>query len=77
MAGRGEDMLASIDLARGVVTTAPLASEPYHLTTIPGSGRIFVSSRAEPKSWIINSVDLSVTGEFPVVGEGHQMVVMN
>ncbi|WP_306259482.1 YncE family protein [Pararhizobium sp. IMCC21322] len=77
VAGRGEDILASIDLARGVITTVPLAPEPYHLTTIPGTGRIFVSSRAKSKVWIINPVDLSVTGEFPVMGEGHQMVVMN
>ncbi|MEH6836645.1 YncE family protein [Falsihalocynthiibacter arcticus] len=77
VAGRGEDKLAAVDLAQGVVTTAPLAPEPYHLTTIPGTGRIFVSSRALSKVWIVDPVDLSVTGEFPVMGEGHQMVVMN
>lgn len=77
VAGRGEDKLAAIDLAGGTVTTVPLAPEPYHLTTIPGTGRVFVSSRAEPNVWIIDASDLSVTGQFAVEGEGHQMVALN
>lgn len=74
VAGRGEDKLAAIDLSSGAVTTVALSPEPYHLTTIPGTGRFFVSSRAEPLVWIVDSADLTVTGEFPVNGEGHQMV---
>ncbi|UWQ90379.1 YncE family protein [Rhodobacteraceae bacterium M382] len=74
VAGRGENKLAAIDLDSGSVTTVALTPEPYHLTTIPGTGRFFVSSRAEPMVWIVEDINLSVTGEFPVNGEGHQMV---
>lgn len=77
VAGRGEGKLAAIDLTDGAVTTVSLAPEPYHLSMIPGAGRLFVSSRAEPKVWIIDASDLSVVGEFAVQGEGHQMVAMN
>ena len=75
VAGRGENKLAAIDLDSGTVTTVALAPEPYHLTTIPGTGRFFVSSRAEPLVWIVEDTNLSVTDEFQVNGEGHQMVV--
>lgn len=51
VAGRGEDKLALIDLADGAVKTTPLAPQPYHVTTIPGAGKILVSSRAEPNVW--------------------------
>jgi DNA-binding beta-propeller fold protein YncE len=74
VAGRGEDKLAAIDLDGGSVTTVVLTPEPYHLTTIPGTGQFFVSSRAEPRVWIVDGNNLSVTGEFLVNGEGHQMV---
>lgn len=77
VAGRGEDKLAAIDLAEGEVTTVALAPQPYHLTTVPGTGRIFVSSRQDPLVWIVDPDTLTVTGEFAVDGEGHQMVAIN
>lgn len=73
--GRGDNKLAAIDLGSGAITTVALSPEPYHLTTIPGTGRFFVSSRAEPLVWIVDDANLGVIGEFPVNGEGHQMVV--
>ncbi len=77
VAGRGEDKLAMIELAGNTVTTVPLAPEPYHLTIVPGTGRLFVSSRAEPKIWIVDASELTMIGEFAVKSEGHQMVTMN
>nr|WP_306268098.1 YncE family protein [Pararhizobium sp. IMCC3301] len=77
VAGRGEDKVVVIDLAGSSISTVSLAPEPYHLTNVPGTGRLFVSSRAEPKVWILDASDLSVIGEFAVESVGHQMVVMN
>jgi DNA-binding beta-propeller fold protein YncE len=74
VAGRGEDKLAAVVLSTGAVTFAPLSPEPYHLTNVPGTGRLFVSSRAEPKIWIIDGATLTVVGDFQIEGEGHQMV---
>lgn len=76
VAGRGEDKLVSIGLADGAVTTVALGPQPYHLTMIPGTDSAFVSSRQEPLVWIVNATDLSVAGQFPVEGEGHQMVAL-
>lgn len=76
VAGRGKDKIAAVDLATGDLTFAPLSPEPYHLTNIPGTGTFYVSSRAEPKVWIIDEATLTAIGEFPIEGEGHQMVAI-
>ncbi|SFQ02633.1 YncE family protein [Tranquillimonas alkanivorans] len=76
VAGRGEDKLVSIDLSDGTTTAAPLGPEPYHLTPVPGTGVLFVSSRAEPKVWVVDAATLKPTSDFAVQGEGHQMVAL-
>ncbi|MZR13776.1 hypothetical protein GQE99_12205 [Maritimibacter sp. DP07] len=76
VAGRAEDKLVSVDLADGTMTSAPLGPEPYRLTPVAGTGTFFVSSRAEPKVWIVDAATLAPTGEFSVEGEGHQMVAL-
>ncbi|SFN98149.1 hypothetical protein SAMN04487859_112110 [Roseovarius lutimaris] len=76
VASRGKDKIATITLADGDVQHADLSPEPYHLTNIPGTGTLFVSSRAEPKIWIIDEVTMTAKGEFKIDGEGHQMVAL-
>ena len=73
VAGRGEDKIASIALPAGDVAFAPLSPEPYHLTNIPGTGMLYVSSRAELKVWIVDAATLTATGDIAIEGEGHQM----
>ncbi len=73
-AGRGEDKIAAVTLSTGYVVFAPLSPEPYHLTNVPGTGRFYVSSRAEPKVWIVDEATLTAVGDFKIEGEGHQMV---
>jgi DNA-binding beta-propeller fold protein YncE len=74
VAGRGEDKIASVALSTGAVAFASLSPEPYHLTNVPGTGTFFVSSGAEPKIWIVDEATLTSVGDFPIEGEGHQMV---
>ncbi len=76
VAGRGEDKIAAITLADGEIRYAELSPEPYHLTNIPGTGTLFVSSRAEPTIWIIDQATMTARGEFQIEGEGHQMVAL-
>ncbi len=77
VAGLGEDKLATIEIADGTVKTVPLAPQPYHVTTVPGVDKVLVSSRAEPKVWIVDASDLSVAIQFETQGEGHQMVALS
>lgn len=74
--GTSNDRLHAIDLETGRIDSAPLSPAPYHLTTISGSNRLFVSSREEPIVWIVDGSDLSVKQKIPVHGEGHQMTVL-
>lgn len=76
VAAKGTDRLISIDLATGQQREASLSPAPYHLTTIPESGKLMVSSRAEPKVWIVDQASLTASGEIAIQGEGHQMVVL-
>jgi DNA-binding beta-propeller fold protein YncE len=76
VAGRGEDKIAAVALSAGTIAFSSLSPEPYHLTNVPGTGRFFVSSRAEPKVWIVDETTLTQVGEFPVEGEAHQMVAV-
>lgn len=76
VAAKGTDRLVSIDLATGKQREASLSPAPYHLTTIPESGKLMVSSRAEPKVWIVDQASLTASGEIAIQGEGHQMVVL-
>ncbi|MBS8226068.1 YncE family protein [Vannielia litorea] len=75
VAAKETDRIVSVSLGSGEITSAPLSPAPYHLTTIPGTDRILVSSRDEPKVWIVDADSLSALGEIPIEGEGHQMVV--
>jgi len=77
VAGRGEDKIAAVTLSTGAIAFAPLSPEPYHLINVPGTGTLYVSSRAEPKVWIVDQATLSAVGEFPVEGEAHQMTVIS
>jgi DNA-binding beta-propeller fold protein YncE len=73
---KGDDSLAAIQLATGVIRTLPLGPDPYHLATIRNTGKVYVSSRKEAKLWVVSQRDLSLVGEIPIAGIGHQMVVM-
>jgi YVTN family beta-propeller protein len=72
---QGEGRLVAIDLITGQTRDIALAPAPYHVTTIPGSGTVFVSSRAEKRVWILDQDTLALRGEFTIDGIGHQMAV--
>ncbi|MDA5095794.1 YncE family protein [Aliiroseovarius sp. KMU-50] len=76
IAGKSTDRLVSIDLATGKQREANLSPAPYHLTTIPNSGKLMVSSRSEPKVWIVDQNSMTASGEIAILGEGHQMVAL-
>ena len=76
VSGKGEDKLVAIDLKSGAMRSAPLAPAPYHLAVVPGTGKLYVSSRDEPKVWVVDQASLAPQGTIALRGEGHQMVVL-
>jgi YVTN family beta-propeller protein len=71
-----ENKLLSIDLVTGKIRIRTLGPMPYHVTTITGTGKLYVTSRAEPRIWVLDQNTLELRGEIPIRGEGHQMVVV-
>ena len=53
-----------------------LGPSPYHLTTVGGTGKLYVSSAEEPKIWVVDQQSLRTLGEIPIRGVGHQMAVV-
>ena len=53
-----------------------LAPAPYHLATIAGTGKVYVSSAEDPKIWVIDGKSLALVSEIVVPGKAHQMVVL-
>ncbi len=74
VAALGDDKIVSIDLASGKTRTATLKPTPYHLATVRGTGKVYVSSSDKPKIWVVDQKSLKVLGEIPIGGKGHQIV---
>ncbi len=74
VAALGDNKLVGIDLATGAYRSVFLSPEPYHLAAVRGTGKLYISSAAEPKVWIADQRDLKILGEIAIGGKGHQMV---
>lgn len=75
VAALGDDKVVAFDLTTGTYRSASLAPAPYHLAAIRGTGKLYISSADEPKVWVVDQSDLTVLGEIPIGGKGHQMVL--
>jgi DNA-binding beta-propeller fold protein YncE len=72
-----EDKLVAIDTQSGKQRTLALSPAPYHLNNIRGTGKVYVSSRKEPKIWVVDQKTLKLVGTIALpAGEGHQMAVV-
>ncbi len=76
VAARERNQLVAIALDSGELRAAPLSPAPYHLATVGGTGKIYVSSADEPKIWVVDQDSLSVLTVVPVPGKAHQMAVV-
>jgi YVTN family beta-propeller protein len=68
--------LTLINLETGDSRSRTLDPAPYHIKRINGTGKLYVSSRAQPMIWVIDQTSLDVIGQIPIRGEGHQMAVV-
>lgn len=73
---RGNDQLYAIDVGSSFTTSISLGPSPFHLAIVQGEGKLYVSSADKPKIWVVDQRTLQVTGEIPLEGIGHQMVVL-
>lgn len=71
-----DEKLVALNPSTGASRSRLLAPQPYHLGAVRGTGKVYVSSRKEPKIWVVDQKTLEVTRtiELPA-GEGHQIGV--
>jgi len=70
---QGDNRLVRISLADGKRHSTELSPAPYHLAVAPADGRILVTSRADPRLWIIAPDSLEVSKTVGLEGIGHQI----
>jgi len=76
VASKGDNSLSRVDLSNGKIISAQLKPAPYHVSFIPGQNKLYVSSRKQPKIWVIDPTTLAVKSEINLgKGVAHQMVV--
>ena len=71
------EILVSIDTTSGKRHELKLSPTPYHLNTIPGTGKVYVSSRKKPIIWVVDQRSMKVINTIKLpAGEAHQMAIM-
>jgi len=72
-----DEKLVALNPDTGAIRSRLLAPAPYHLGAVHGTGKVYVSSRKEPKIWVVDQKTLEVTGTIQLpAGEGHQIGVV-
>ena len=72
-----ENKLVALDPLTGAQRVLTLSPDPYHLNTIRGTGKVYVSSRSAPTVWVVDQKTLKLIGTIKLpAGEGHQIAVV-
>jgi YVTN family beta-propeller protein len=72
-----DNRLVALDPRTGAQRSLALSPAPYHLNTIRGTGKVYVSSRSDPVIWVVDQKTLKLAGTIKLpAGEGHQMAVV-
>lgn len=78
VSSKQDDKLVAVDTETGIKRELALSPSPYHLNTITGTGKVYVSSRKKPVIWVVDQKTMQNIGEIILpAGEGHQMAVIN
>lgn len=72
-----ENKLVALDLRTDAQRSLALSPDPYHLNTIRGTGKVYVSSRSAPTVWVVDQKTLKLIGTIKLpAGEGHQIATV-
>ncbi len=78
VSSKKDNKLVAVDTLTGNKRELSLSPAPYHLNSITGTGKVYVSSRNKPVIWVVDQKTMLTTGEIILpAGEGHQMAVVN
>lgn len=76
VSSKKDNKLVALNPETGDQRELPLSPSPYHLESIVGTGKVYVSSSEKPKIWVVDQKTLALLGEIPIRGNGHQMAVV-
>jgi len=77
VSSKKENKLVALDPVSGKSRSLSLSPAPYHLNTIRGAGKVYVSSRKQPIIWVIDQKSLKLVNTIKLPGgEGHQMAIV-
>lgn len=76
VSNRRDEKLIALDPRTDTRRVLGLSPAPYHLETIEGTGKVYVSSSTSPKIWVIDQKTAQLLGEIEIKGEGHQMTTV-
>ncbi len=77
ISSKKDNKLVSINTANDIKHELLLEPAPYHLNTITGTGKVYVSSRKKPIIWVVDQISMKVIRIINLpAGEGHQMVIV-
>ncbi len=69
--------LTFIDIDSGTTDARSFAPDPYHIKSIKGTGKLYISSRSQPWIWVVDQKSLEIISKIQIKGEGHQMALVN
>lgn len=77
ISSKKENKVVALDPDSGNKRELSLGPAPYHLNTITGTGKVYVSSRKKPVIWVIDQKSMKLAGQIDLpAGEGHQMAIV-
>ncbi len=77
ISSKSDGKLVALDYQSGKQQVLPLSPNPYHLNTITGTGKVYISSRSTPSLWVVDQQSLQILNTIDLpAGEGHQMAIV-
>jgi YVTN family beta-propeller protein len=76
ISSKGDKKLIALNPKLNTQNSLSLSPSPYHLETITGTGKIYVSSSTAPIIWVVDQQTLKLLGKIQITGEGHQMTLV-
>ncbi len=78
VSSKKDNKLVAIDTNNGKKQSLALSPAPYHLNSIRGTGKIYISSRSKPLIWVVDQKNLTIINTIKLAGgEAHQMAIVN
>jgi len=78
VSSKKDDKLVAVNINTGIKREINLSPAPYHLNTIHGTGKVYVSSRKKPLIWVIDQNDFKLINTIQLpAGEAHQMAIID